>query len=131
MRIVFPAVAAAALAGCLPPHPPPAPAPTEVAYVPGCGDAAASAYGTPETLDRFAGRYRLDDTVIAVRHDGQRLVLDRPGFTPRQLQASNLEAGAFEDGCGIGYRFAPSAGPVATLVITLADGSATLWQRQG
>jgi hypothetical protein len=126
MRILFPLAAALATAGCLYPHPPPAPAPTELAYAPGCGDAAFPAYGSAATLDRFAGRYRLGTTVIAVRNDGGRLLLDRPGFPARQLGPGDLAAGRFVDGCGLRYDFAGDS-----LTITLADGSATRWTRVG
>lgn len=124
MRILFPLAAALAAAGCIYPHPPPAPAPTELAYVPGCGDAAFPAYGSAASLDRFAGRYRLGSTVIAVRHDGGRLMLDRPGFTTRQLGPGEPAAGRFVDGCGLRYDFIGDS-----LTITLADGSATRWAR--
>lgn len=124
MRTLVPIAAALALAGCIYPHPPPAPVPTELAYVPGCGDAAFPAYGTAAALDRFTGRYRLGATVIAVRHDGQRLLLDRPGFTTRQLGPGDLAAGRFVDGCGLTYDFA-----AASLTVRLADGSATVWAR--
>lgn len=111
------------LAGCYP-HPPPAPVPTELAYVPGCGEAAFPAYGSAATLERFAGRYRLGSTVIAVRHSDGRLLLDRPGFPTRQLGPGEAAAGRFVDGCGLRYEFAP-----AGLTIRLADGSATSWAR--
>jgi hypothetical protein len=114
-----------ALAGCYP-HPPPAPVPTELAYVPGCGEAAFPAYGNAASLERFAGRYRLGPTVIAVRHDGGRLLLDRPGFPTRQIGPGEPAAGRFVDGCGLRYDFTPAA-----LTITLADGSATVWARAG
>ena len=126
MRILFPLAAALATAACIYPHPPPAPAPTELAYVPGCGDAAFPAYGGAASLNRFAGRYQLDSTVIAVRHDGGRLLLDRPGFTTRQLGPGEPAAGRFVDGCGLRYDFAGDG-----LTITLADGSATRWTRIG
>lgn len=121
--------------GCVYPHLPPPPAPTELGLA--ASDCATTIFPVdPQiaawSVDKFAGQYRLGSQVLTVRRDDHRLMVTRAGFGTRQIVAKNVESWRWHDACGVDYAFAlPPDGPGAWLKITDQGGGVSEWQRTG
>ena len=122
-------------AGCWPPHPPPPPPPPELGRAPAnCADAIfpLNSRIAAWSVDKFAGRYARGAETLVVSRNEHRLLVSRPGFGTRQINAPDVESRQWHDACGVRYDFTlPAGGPGARLRITDLGGAVSGWHRQG
>ena len=123
MRLSFalPLIAATGLTACLPPHPPPAPAPGEV--IPHTANVALSRLPA-SAVAAYLGTYRSGSDSLTSRRAGDQLFADRNGrlaTVPLKL----IGLGTFSDAAGTTYLFDSGAG-LRTLA---ADGTSRDWVR--
>ena len=121
LSLALPLIAATGLAACLPPHPPPAPAPGEV--IPNTADVALSRLPA-SAVAAYLGTYRSGSESLVVRRAGAQLFADRNGrLATAPLKLIGL--GTFSDNQGTTYLFDSGAG----LRTFSADGTSRDWVR--
>ena len=117
--LVLPFAAALTLSACLPPHPPPAPAPPEVT-----AQSAVVALGqlSPAIANRYLGTFRNAGNTLTIGRTGDTLYA---GSTPLAL----VGLGTFADSAGTAYLFIPVDGSGHALRTITPDGTSRDWVR--
>lgn len=122
-------------AGCWPPHPPPPPPPPELGRAPAnCADTIfpLNTRIAAWSVDKFTGRYTRGAETLTVSRADHRLLVTRPGFGTRQINASDVASRQWHDACGVRYDFTLSpGGSGARLRITDLGAAVSDWHRPG